>query len=109
MWRALRRARARSKSSPHAGGGSQELPQQLETGRRRSVRGEDGEMDGARACPGGVAPEGTVSPGCTTVCATPGSGEGVQAAVKLVGGLLYSTCAHAGAGVYTGSTLNLQC
>jgi hypothetical protein len=54
-------------------------------------------MDGARACPGGVAPEGTVSPGCTTVCATPDSGEGVQEAVKLVGGLLYSTCGNAGA------------
>ena len=45
-----------------------------------------------RACPGGDAPAGTVSPGCTTVCATLASGDGLQVTLKLVGGLLYSTC-----------------
>ena len=39
-----------------------------------------------------AAPAGAVSPGATRPCARAGRGDGVHLTVKLVGGMLYSTC-----------------
>ena len=47
----------------------------------------------AHACVGVALPAGTVSPGTTRPCARAGRGDGVQVAAKLVGGMLYNTCA----------------